>query len=258
MKGNVSSKLVSLETIVPTYKLLYKRDIDLYEAVELAFWALKKLGNYHLKDKFARVTIKSFKAEAPCDMMMIHAVTDPSPLNYIYRFLDQRNFYGYLADGGVNEGDTMQSPDTVYTPPSPEVDLLGGIPLPNAQNYVSNYRGLFKDYIWEGNWLKFNQETGEVDVIYSGLYTDKNGWPMVDEMTIVACCRFIMYTNVSADMYSNKNVSQAALVMADKEMQKAFGQAIVTANVSANEWDKVFNVMTTHVRKQFGIQLMGL
>lgn len=258
MRGNTSNKLVSLETIVPTYKLLYKRDIDLYEAVEMAFWTLKKLGNYQLSDKVARLKIKGFKAEAPCDAMSIHAVTDPQPLSYIYRWLDQRNFYGVLNNGVGAPDSAVHPPKDVVVPFNPVFNLLDGIPICDVQNYVKNYKGLFRDYVWEGNWLKFNQEFGEVDVIYAGVYTDENGWPIVTEMTIVAICRFIMYTNLTADVYNNKAVGAAAIQLAQAEMNKAFGQAIVEGGISANEADKIFNVMTTHVRKQFNIQLMGL
>jgi hypothetical protein len=259
MKENSDNKFVSVRSIPPTYKRLFKREVNLYDAIEHAYWCLKKIGNLHMKDKLLRAKVKNRVIQVPCDMTKILAVASSNPLTNFYTNIDPNAGYVILLNGfDPKDTGAVQPGPTNITPAQTVLDLMVPYYLNDVQEVIKGYRGRFIDYIWEGQFLRFNCDNVEVDIIYQGIYIDKDEFMMVDEECLLAICYYINYLELSAGMMNNEKVSQISLQIAEKEKERHIGQARASGGWSANAGDKIFDALASHNRKKFGVQLMGL
>ncbi len=258
MKGNATYNMLSVKAIPMTYKQLFRRDLDLYDAIAYAQMAVRKTGNLTLKDKGVILEVSNYMIAVPCDIHRILAIANPTPLNNYSYGRDVASGNIFLQNGALFNETSPTSPESVVTPSNPSFPVGVSYLIDDANNYVRNYRGSLIDFVWEGNYLKFNNTGMRVEIIYQGVYTDCDGIFMIQESDLLAICYYINYIDLSARFYNGEGVNPNAIAMAKEEMSKHFGQSSIGDGFTANEMDKIFNTLTSHNRKKFNVQLMNL
>lgn len=212
-----------------TFHGIQVNEDDFYEIGMLAW---KKIGNrrvkYYILEKQELDSNK--RIELPCNVYSIEGVTVDK------EWCDINN--------------TRFLPLSTITIPS----VVKTLDLPS---HNLDFPGTFVNY----ELLKLNgaeyievamNEGTPINVIYTGLYVDEDGFPMLTQKESEAIAWYILYLTLHKQKLAKQSIDPNDMIMAKREWTRACGDARVPELLNQNVMDNVLNVMNSHNRKQYG------
>jgi hypothetical protein len=241
--NEASDQLYPAEQALPLYKRLFKKELDFYDMVEMLPIILRRTGTIATKDFLYKSTITDFKVDLPCNVYAIESVHFSMPYSFYKAYLGiERNVLK-----------NYDLPDFMDNKTSDEVVEIYEF----NKNLINTPLGKKIDFNNENNdALKFDFNNVEVDIIYIGTVTDKEGVPMVPYKTLEAICYFMHFLDVQADFYRQL----APMYMkqsAEQDSDNALARARTPDFISDNQMDAILNTMTSFNRKKHNRKLRG-
>ena len=194
--------------------------------------ALQDIDLIAVKDYLYFAKVKDFKVKAPCNCYHIKSITAPT-----YAI---KNYGIYYTDTTLSISNTIDvhksDPNHTY----------------HAHNYIETPQGPYVDYVWQGEYIKFNYNHPEVAIEYTGMYVDEEGYVFIPEDALEAVVLYIVKRHDYAKLRSgqgNPNIYA--------ETTRLYGEAKRKAKASAlnkNYMDKVLDVLYSFDRKTYLLQ----
>jgi len=226
----------SVRAVASRLKSQFKVDMDIFDVVQACADALKKMGMISLERIGIVGRVENFCINLPASVYKVR---------------------GVIRLSEIPPGFELSTQD-IYFPPQTlfQFEENTTVPAPTEwkDNYIDTFKGPYIDHVWECPYLKFNETDALVGIVATGIKTDDEGYPMLPEAAFYGClyyCLFVYYqplfllgqvppqTMAQVERWKNDNVAQAV---------SSFGFEQLTDN----ERDKLFDIMTSMNRKSFG------
>lgn len=231
-------ELQSFNAIYARANLLYDIEMQPNDFEEMALSGFEKIGNRRVRPYHAVLDLMAdydgWFAELPCncDPDLLEAVTLTWGENWKY------------TSNLTQNGDW----DSHYVE-----NYIEGRKLNKSDHYIN---GIYAKYTKAGNTLYFQENYGQVHVLYQGLVCDEDGLPMVTEKEIEAIAAYIAWiTKQKAAWRINDINSLRMSELAKGEWMRLCSSASVPARVSQNDMDRILDARATFNRKRFGFSL---
>lgn len=250
MKNN-STRLVNVLSAIPKYYRLFEKQLDKYFMLETMDHVLRQTGSWALGEFIFKGKVKDGKLCLPCSPFNIRSVTEQKPYGWyeaLYSIVSSTNANAsVLVNYNLPTITQFPNPDFVQNQ-NDTTEVL----LTYADSFIDHPAGKFVNYIWEdrNNILRFNSmyEDLEVDVIYTSMIADKEGFPYVKDAVIDAICYYNHYLEIQKDFFT-KRADVNMLTLAKQSYELAIAQGRSPEFVSDNDWDRLLYHMTSLNRK---------
>lgn len=198
-----------------------------FEEIGLIAWGL--IGNrqtrlYRFK---GRVNCVDNSLDLPCNVDIIEAVT--------YNHED----WNYTTNVNANGDYNSQFVETYI-----EARKLYDNPL-----YIP---GKYAKFTQSGNTLYFDNDYGDVNVLYKGIIVDDDGLPFINEKEKLAIATYCAYVKKFKEglITNNANIIQAAQLLEQKWLKQC-DAARVPIYLNQNEMNEILDAKTSWNRKLF-------
>jgi hypothetical protein len=254
-EGNLNGHKVQMYTFdsaVDMYKVLFEQEIDYNRMIQIGTLALKSIGSYPIKDRLYIAQSKNFAVEMPCDWIEIVSVQD---YDSYARFMAQYSNPSEIINYGLDLPTFVESSEEVtYYRPEQMVNQINNVYSISDElknNYIGYQGKLNVPYTQKGNYLSFNQD-GIYSILYKAAQLDDEDNMMFPEDSLLAIVYYAKWITEQAKPTMG-NTIQYWLQMKDKYISMARNGG----GLSDNALDKIMNIMTSHNRKRFGVQLQN-
>jgi hypothetical protein len=252
MKNN-STRLVSVLSAIPKYYRLFEKQLDKFNMLETMDHVLRQTGSMALGEFIFKAKVEDGKACLPCAPYTIRSVTEQRPYTWYEALYEPV----YSADANASVLVNYNLPTITTERINPEVvaNQDEAVLLTYADTFIDHPIGRFVNYVWEdrNNILRFNSkyEGLDIDVIYTTMIADKEGFPYVKDAVIDAICYYNHFLEIQKDFFT-KRADVNMLNLAKQSYEQAVAQGRSPESVSDNDWDKLLGSMTSLNRKVNG------
>ena len=243
MKNSATNQKVSIGLVPITYSRLFGEEVSMDQVLAFTDHILRETGTIGTKTLFMRVKIKNRRVGLPCGTFAIESVTDSRPYQYdtpmVYNLDDQSALINYIVPHPMYDGFALDI--NTVSEDLPSISEEDQMP-------VNSPKGTYVDYEHDGDELIFNMDNVYVDVIFTVIPLDKEGYPYLTEKTVMAFAYWLNFVAVQRRYFKQQadpNMLQIAEEMANKNIAKAR----TPDALSKNEIDDLLNVLTSMNRK---------
>jgi len=247
---NNSDRLFSVLGAIPKYKRLFDKQLDKFLLLETMDHVLRQTGSLAMGAFIYKGKVTDGKICLPCAPMAIRSVSQSRPYQWYQAIFDPlRDTSTRSILVNYNLPTITQYPNTEYVQ---NQDKDVAVFLDYADTFMNPPVGLYVNYVWEdrNDVLRFNSvyEGIDIDVIYTTMIADKEGFPYVKDSVIDALCYYNHYLDVQKD-YFMKRADINMLTVAKNAYEQAVAQGRSPESVSDNQWDRLLEHMTSYNRK---------
>ena len=252
MKNN-STRLISVLSSIPKYYRLFEKQLDKYDMLETMDFVLRQTGSIALGEFLFKGTVKDGKLCLPCAPYTIRSVTEQRPYGWYEALYEPI----YSTDTNASVLVNYNLPTITDENINPEYvqNQDEAVLLTYADTFIDHPVGKFVNYVWEdrNDILRFNSqyEGLAVDVVYTTMIADKEGFPYVKDSVIEAICYYNHYLEVQKD-YFTKRADINMLQVAKESHERTIAQGRSPESVSDNDWDRLLSHMISYNRKVNG------
>lgn len=248
MKNN-STRLISVLSAIPKYNRLFEKPLDKFNMLETMDHVLRQTGSVALGEFIFKGKVKDGKVCLPCAPHNIRSVTEQRPYGWYQALYEPAYNVDANASVLINYNlPTMTSSLDIDAVQNQDEPVL----LTYADTFIDHPVGLFVNYVWEdrNDILRFNSqyEDLDVDVIYTAMIADKEGFPYVKDAVIDAICYYNHYLEIQKDFFT-KRADVNMLTLAKSSYEQMVAQARSPEFVSDNDWDRLLGHMASYNRK---------
>ena len=242
-------RLVNILAIIPQYKVITGQVISKYTAIEEAALGLRAIGNVHVGNYVYRAEVEDYRVQLPCNVLNISAITLARDYQ-IVSFFD--TYYGmpsiYIGEGFSNlsevEGVTRGTFETVNQTDEPL--------LFTSQLKFQKPAGPYIEYKFiDEETLEFPSTGHPVDIFYTTVIRDCDGYPMITEEAATACAYYSAFLEVQRQAFQGIKGAAEKVKFFEDQKDRYVSQANIGSGLSVNDMDAVLNVFTSHNRKFF-------
>lgn len=224
-KNQSNMKLHNFQSIYPLINDLYgiTMDPNSFEDIALNGWQL--IGNKYSRIYRYTTSTTNKRVQIPCNASEIEGVFD-GQLDYQESLPHTSNTnYDWVESYAESHGN---------------------------RNLLYNSGRLIK-YRQEGDELVFDQNYGNLTILYHGIIVDEDGLPMVTDKEIQALAAYCAYTDLykRSIALNNAGLMQMATVI-KADWLRLCNSARIPNLISQNEWNEILDVKTRWDRKTYG------
>lgn len=209
---------------------LYGLDINEDDWIELALIAWDFIGNKRcrLYRYTAKIDCETKSIKLPCNADIIEAVT--------YSFEDWRYTTNDTPNGDLN---------SAFVETYIESRKMFNNPL-----YIS---GKYAHYERVGDYLYFDKDYGQVNILYKGVIVDDNGLPEITDKEARAIAAYCAYAEKYKEgiKTNNPQIIQMAQLL-ERTWNKLVDAARVDSYLNQNDMNEILEAQTSWNRKIYG------
>lgn len=218
----------NFKSVYPLLHSLYgiSMNIDNFEDVAYNGWQL--IGNKQTQLHRYRTNTDNGRIELPCNVDIIEAVYSPNIDAATSSNLSNlpNNFHSFSESYSEN--------------------------FKKDRNAFYNKGSLLK-YRQEGNYLVFDRDYNNVEILYHGIMLDDDGLPYLTDKEVQALAAYCAYVETYKKGLALKDNNLITLSYNMKtEWQKLCSSARIPDHISQNDMDDILDVRTRWDRKQYG------
>lgn len=230
----------SVQAVASRLKDQFNVDMNLDQVVMHCAQVLKNMGMIALQREVIVATVKNFQVNLPARVRKIRAAIQLTDF--------------FVSSVGVYVQDMYHPPQTIWVSGEEDLSTLHNDEVFRS-NYVPHVRGPYVPFVWDCPWVKFNQTDMEVAFITTSTKTDKAGWPMLPEEAFEACVYYCLYVYYQPMFLLGKiDGGRMGAITEWKNQKMRFAEAsLMLSELSQNEIDEYFDILTSFDRKKFGI-----
>jgi hypothetical protein len=210
--------------------------MDIYDIIQGCSDALRKMGSIALSRSIYIASVTNYCVNLPGTVWKVRGA--------------------YRIDGSPNLPITV-TVDDIYFPPQEVFVMEESTIEPTVKliesNYVPQFKGPYVDYVWDCPLVKFNETEIPVAIEVTGVKVDEEKYPMIPEPNYYGCLYYCLYVYYQP-LFLLQQVPPAVMGQVEEWMNQNVAQSNQSAMMealTANERDKLFNIMTSMDRKSF-------
>lgn len=189
------------------------------DIINLGLLGWDKIGNKDVKYYRYNVDVQSYRAQLPCNVYAIEAVS----IN-------------------VSECSESLQQDVIKY-------IINDVPKYLHDLYPS---GSFINFENCGDHLKLEIDAVPIEIIYEGIYADKEGLPYLNEKEAEAISYFLAYMHDYKNIRRNIANSSELMQFSYKEWDRLCADARVPEEFTQNQINQILDVKFSWDRKQYG------
>jgi hypothetical protein len=252
MKNN-STRLVSVLSAIPKYYRLFEKQLDKFNMLETMDHVLRQTGSMALGEFIFKGKVVDGKLCLPCAPFNVRSVTEQRPYGWYEALYEP--VYSTATNASVLVNYNLPTITNERINPEYVANQDEAVLLTYADTFIDHPIGTFVNYVWEdrNDILRFNSqyEGLDVDVIYTTMIADKEGFPYVKDAVIDAICYYNHYLEIQKDFFT-KRADVNMLQLSKTSYEQMVAQARSPEFVSDNDWDRLLGSMISINRKVHG------
>lgn len=234
-------KYISIYAIASELKDRFSIEEDIYVINKWAAKALEKMHMIALQRKVDKVIVP----EEECITIEggVHKLE-----SVYYTAMPTTNTPSFFAQ------EVWHPPQTVWVDDAlqPDGTFAGNSPIGGVANNL-----LYLDHTWECPKLTLPAGSAGMEIYYeyTCIPTDSEGYPMVPEDAFDGCLYYVLWI-IQQPLYLLGKVNEAQMQRIEEWKRKHIAQSktqLMMKKLSANERDKILNIMSSFDRKQYNI-----
>lgn len=230
-------KYTSVYAIASELQDQFNVEMEIHQVARQTFKALRLMKTLALQRRMEIVDVEDYEAATCCQPYKIVSVTRVSP------------------NPSIRWNEIVFPPQTVWVKPE-ETFSFDKSEMP-VTNYVPHIIGEYIDFVETEDGIKLNETGIKVAIEYTSIGLDEEGYPAIPESVQEGClyyCLFVYYQPLFITGRINPNIFLKVEQWKNEKIRQA-KNAYAFANLSKNELDKIFNIITSFDRKRFGYSI---
>jgi hypothetical protein len=235
-------RTVTPEAVASALKDEFNIDMDIYTVVRHSAKALELLGMIAVHKVVVEGVVQNYSLLIPPpEVVKLSAVIKVEDYNSSADIVLQEIYHPpqiIFTSEDLGEGDPIDAPQYI-------------------QNYMPNFRSGYIDHVWDCPYLKFNETDIKVLVEYTTLTLDDNGYPKIPETVMDACVYWCLFKHIQ-QLYIIGKVGESQMERVTQWKTQKFAQSeqrTIMRSLSANEMNRVMNIMSSFDRKRVNIDV---
>lgn len=267
MKNNATDNYYHIGRAVQLLDDMYDLKIDMHKAREVAVRPLTNCNPVKIKTYWIRRSVQGHRIELPCESAIVNAVLRTDVINNhftVHRdstmIISDHDFKNRTIVTSIGADVNQLNPDAVqYLRDWDFVDKVKNeepIEFPSDHEVLSKPHNFYEDYSLDGNILSFNRTAIDLDIIYSTVMVDEEGFPYLTEKGILAVVEYVVYLDQLKKFYK-KQGNENAVMLAKDNYERACARARTPEYLNDNQADALMRTLLSKSRQFFGAPMKG-
>lgn len=267
MKNNSTDNFYHIGRAVQLLDDMYDLKIDMQKVREAAVRPLTNSRPFKVKTFWIRRKVVDFKIELPCSTAILDAVMRTEAMNNYFTtnrdstmIISEHDFKNKRIITSIGGDVNQMNPDAIqYLRDWDFVDKVineAPVEFPKNHEILSKPHNFYEDYSLDDNILSFNRNDIELDIFYTTILCDEEGFPFLSEKGILSVVEYMAYLDQLKKFYK-KQGNENAVMLAKDNYERACARARTPEHINDNQADALMRTLLSNSRQFYGAPMKG-